>query len=219
MAMSRFLALALAGSFALAGCQTVDPYTEQPQTSNATRGAVIGGVAGALIGALSNDDQAGTNALIGGAVGAIAGGAIGSIMDQQEADLRAELRSAGVIVERQGDRIHLHMGEDILFRSEAAYIEPRAREVIAAVARVAQKYKNNGVAVYGFTDTMGTPERNRELSYRRAVAVADELVRYGVEPRRLRVEGLGEQYPRVQTADEVNEVRNRRVEIIFQPYA
>src|SRR4051812_27346631 len=82
----RFVAAASIAAF-LAGCQTVDPYTEQPKTSNATQGAIIGGLAGAAIGALSNSRQAGTNALIGGAVGAVAGGAIGNYMDQQEADL------------------------------------------------------------------------------------------------------------------------------------
>lgn len=51
------------------------------------RGAVVGGLSGALIGAGIGDhnDQAGAGALIGGAVGLITGAAIGNSMDQEEA--------------------------------------------------------------------------------------------------------------------------------------
>ena len=73
---------------ALAGCQTQNAYTGEQQTSNATRGAVIGGLAGAALGALTNTHKPGANALIGAGIGALAGGAVGGYMDQQEADLR-----------------------------------------------------------------------------------------------------------------------------------
>src|SRR5262245_476404 len=68
--------LAVAGALAAAGCQTQNAYTDETQTSNATRGAVIGGLAGAAVGALSNPRDATENALIGGAIGAAAGGGI-----------------------------------------------------------------------------------------------------------------------------------------------
>lgn len=51
------------------------------------RGAVLGGLAGAVAGAGigEHNDNAGAGALIGGAVGLITGAAIGNSMDQQEA--------------------------------------------------------------------------------------------------------------------------------------
>ncbi len=51
------------------------------------RGAVLGGLGGALVGAGIGDhnDNAGAGALIGGAVGLITGAAIGNSMDQEEA--------------------------------------------------------------------------------------------------------------------------------------
>ena len=214
---AKLVAATTAASLTLAACQTVDPYTEQQKTSNATQGAVIGGIAGAAIGALTNRNQAGRNALIGGALGAAAGGAIGYSMDQQEAELRQQLRSAGVTVERRPDGIVLHLQDDILFRLDSAYVEPRAREIIHSVALVLQKYKDTRIGVYGFTDTAGTTEHNERLSHDRAYAVADELVRYGVDPRRISARGLGETNLRVPTPDNVVEVRNRRVEILLQP--
>ena len=52
------------------------------------RGAVLGGLAGALAGAGigEHNDNAGAGALIGGAVGLITGAAIGNTVDQEEAD-------------------------------------------------------------------------------------------------------------------------------------
>lgn len=51
------------------------------------RGAVVGGLAGAIAGAGigEHNDNAGAGALIGGAVGLITGAAIGNSMDQEEA--------------------------------------------------------------------------------------------------------------------------------------
>jgi outer membrane protein OmpA-like peptidoglycan-associated protein len=121
-----------------------------------------------------------------------------------------------VTVERRGDAIVLNLQDDILFRLDAAYVEPRAREIIHSVSLVLQKYKDTTVGVYGFSDTSGTTDHNERLSYDRAVAVADELVRYGVDPRRLNVHGYGETNLKVPTADNVAEVRNRRVEILLQ---
>ena len=92
-------------SFATAACQTQDAYTDEKKTSNATKGAVIGAVGGAAVGALTNKNQGGKNALIGAGIGAAVGGGIGYYMDRQEEELRKELRSAGVSVERRGDTI------------------------------------------------------------------------------------------------------------------
>ena len=52
----RVFAVAAGLTIFLGGCQTLDPYTQEPQTSNATRGAVIGAIAGAVVGLASGDD-------------------------------------------------------------------------------------------------------------------------------------------------------------------
>lgn len=213
----NMLALALAASFATAGCQTQDAYTDETKTSNATKGAIIGGLGGAAVGALTNRHDAGKNALIGAGIGAAAGGAIGYYMDRQEEELRKELRSAGVSVERRGDTIVLNMQDDVLFPAGASALEPRANEVIRAVAIVLKKYRDTSVNVNGFSDTSGPRDKNETLSRQRAAAVADALARNGVEQRRLNIRGFGETNLKVPTADGIVEARNRRVEILLQP--
>jgi outer membrane protein OmpA-like peptidoglycan-associated protein len=69
------------------------------------------------------------------------------------------------------------------------------------------------VLVVGHTDTAGLPQKNDKLSLQRAQRVKTDLVRQGIPAGRVRASGRGEREPIVQTADGVDEPRNRRVEI------
>lgn len=69
------------------------------------------------------------------------------------------------------------------------------------------------VIVTGHTDRVGSLADNDRLSVARADAVRALLVAAGVPGERITVGGRGEREPVVPTADEVDEPRNRRVEI------
>jgi outer membrane protein OmpA-like peptidoglycan-associated protein len=69
------------------------------------------------------------------------------------------------------------------------------------------------VLVVGHTDTVGAPQKNDKLSLQRAQRVKTDLVRKGIAASRVQASGRGEREPIVQTADGVDEPRNRRVEI------
>lgn len=69
------------------------------------------------------------------------------------------------------------------------------------------------VIVTGHTDRVGSVADNDRLSVGRAEAVRELLVAAGVARERITVGGRGEREPVVPTADEVDEPRNRRVEI------
>ncbi len=211
-------ALGLICAMAVAGCQTTNPYTGEQQTSNATRGAVIGAAGGAVVGALTNRNQAGRNALIGAGIGALAGGLVGNYMDNQEAELRDRLRASGVSVTRVGDNIHLNMENEILFDTGSAFVYPEAQSIIDSVSLVLSEYRQTYVNVNGYADTVGARAFNQTLSQQRAEGVADSLVRGGVEPVRITPRGYGETNLAVPTADGVDEPRNRRVEIVLEPF-
>src|SRR5678816_2253134 len=68
------------GLFVVAACETVNPYTNETQTSKDAKGAGIGAAAGAVVGLLTKGDKL-QNALIGAGVGALAGGGVGYYMD------------------------------------------------------------------------------------------------------------------------------------------
>lgn len=65
------------------------------------------------------------------------------------------------------------------------------------------------VYVKGFTDTAGSAAYNADLSRRRALAVADEAVRLGIDPARIQIVSCGETALTRPTADGVDEPLNR----------
>jgi len=69
------------------------------------------------------------------------------------------------------------------------------------------------VQVIGHTDTVGELITNDRLSAQRAETVKGFLVEIGIPAERITTAGRGEREPVVRTADEVDEPRNRRVEI------
>jgi outer membrane protein OmpA-like peptidoglycan-associated protein len=218
--MKKLALLAAAGALALAGCQTTDPYTGQQKTSNATWGAVIGALGGAAAGALTNTShgkQAAQNAMIGAGIGALAGGAIGGYMDQQEAKLRQQLQGTGVSVTRAGDRIILNMPSDITFDLNRADVKSDFYPVLGSVGKVIKEFNKTVVNVDGYTDTLGAPDYNQNLSQQRANNVGTYLIGQGVLSQRLIVQGHGENNLKVATADNVAQPANRRVEIQLSP--
>jgi outer membrane protein OmpA-like peptidoglycan-associated protein len=219
--MRKIIAALAASALLLAGCTTTDPYTGEQKTSNATQGALIGGLLGAGIGALTNTSsgkQAARNALIGAGVGALAGGAVGGYMDQQEAELRQRLRAAGVSVKRVGNNIQLVMASDITFDTGVAQVKPNYYQTLAAVAEVLREYNKTYVEVSGHTDSQGSTEYNQQLSQDRAYSVSNILVQNGVNGGRLIPAGFGETRPVASNATNPGRAQNRRVEIQIIPF-
>ena len=69
------------------------------------------------------------------------------------------------------------------------------------------------IVVIGHTDRVGKVEANDVLSLERAKIMRDILVAGGVPATSIEVAGRGEREPLVPTDDEIEEPRNRRVEI------
>jgi outer membrane protein OmpA-like peptidoglycan-associated protein len=69
------------------------------------------------------------------------------------------------------------------------------------------------VLVVGHTDTVGDVEANDRLSAQRAERVKGFLVDIGIPARQIQTAGRGERELLIQTADNIDEPRNRRVEI------
>lgn len=75
------------------------------------------------------------------------------------------------------------------------------------------RYPGIEILVVGHTDTRGNGEGNDALSLRRAQQVRELLVQQGLPAKRIEAIGRGERELAVTTGDEVDEPRNRRVEI------
>jgi outer membrane protein OmpA-like peptidoglycan-associated protein len=99
------------------------------------------------------------------------------------------------------------------FREDSTELMPASKpELDALFAEVAAR-SGAEVQVTGHTDRLGSREDNDQLSLRRATAVRGMLIERGMKAELVRAVGRGEREPLVETADEVEEPRNRRVEI------
>ena len=91
-----------------------------------------------------------------------------------------------------------------------------SQELRATIQQVAANFRSAGTATVtltGHTDTVGSPDFNMTLSQRRTDAVRNALVSAGVPAAAISGGGQGETSPPVQTADNVDERRNRSVDI------
>lgn len=71
----------------------------------------------------------------------------------------------------------------------------------------------NRIELDGHSDNSGNRLSNRDVSRRRAVAVADYLKANGVPENQITVRFYGERYPLVKNNSEANRARNRRVTV------
>jgi len=199
----------------LTGCAAIE---RNPRTAKGTAiGAVTGAAAGSAIGAIAGGGRgAGKGAAIGAVVGALGGGLIGSYLDQQAREMEAILAEQDTL-RREQEKLQLVMASDVLFETGKAYVQPGARDKLARLADVLNRYPRTRVQIVGHTDSRGSEESNYELSRRRAKAVADILVENGVSPARIATRGEGESRPVASNETPEGRAKNRRVEIDIVP--
>ena len=112
-----------------------------------------------------------------------------------------------------GNKVSLQYKEPIHFGHNSDVIENVSKSDINNTAAVLKKYPDSKVTVKGYTDSLGDPAYNVDLSQRRAQAVADELVKQGVKAENVKAVGYGAANP-IATNDTVAGRRqNRRVEL------
>jgi outer membrane protein OmpA-like peptidoglycan-associated protein len=99
------------------------------------------------------------------------------------------------------------------FDFDSAEVPESGRSVLREAAAAAKKDPGVLLWVVGYCDRVGSEQYNRHLSLKRSEAAAELLRLHGIEPRRILVEGQGEEVIPVPTADESKEPDNRVVEI------
>jgi outer membrane protein OmpA-like peptidoglycan-associated protein len=104
----------------------------------------------------------------------------------------------------------------VYFATGSSVLEPTsALELDKAIAEIRRR-DSRDVSIDGHTDTTGDPEGNLRVSLERARAVQEYLVRAGVDADWMTVSYHGKGNLLVPTADNVDEPRNRRVEVIVR---
>lgn len=211
--------MAFVTSAALTACATTPsdyrgPYeTKRDKTA---KGAGIGAVAGAAA-AYAKGKREGDELLVGAAAGALVGGSVGAYLDAQEERLA---RIPGTTVERVApDMLKVRFESDVLFNVDSSKLSSSAYSSIAQVADVMVEFRKTAAVVHGHTDSTGSEAHNQNLSERRAYAVRNTLIDYGVAGGRLTAVGSGESRPIASNDTRSGRQLNRRVEIFLRAKA
>jgi outer membrane protein OmpA-like peptidoglycan-associated protein len=104
----------------------------------------------------------------------------------------------------------------LYFFLDSIELKPDSRASMKAIISEIEKRASTDIEVIGHTDRSGDEEFNMALSRRRAESVREVLVAAGYAPTAIRMAFHGEGNPLVQTADNVYEPLNRRVEVIVR---
>lgn len=101
---------------------------------------------------------------------------------------------------------------NVTFASGSDVVEPNFFEEIRGVGRFMEQYENSQVVIEGHTDTTASSAFNKNLSQKRANAVAKILVeQYGVAADRVTAVGFGEEQLLVKEVTAEDKAKNRRV--------
>jgi len=181
--------------------------------SRSQKGTIIGGTTGAVIGGVIGDKAGNTavGAILGAAVGGAAGAWIGHYMDEQAEEIERDIE--GARIERVGEGIKVTFDSGILFDVNKSNLQPQAKENVAELARILNKYPDTNVLIEGHTDATGTDDYNMNLSRERALSVSNELALNGVSSSRFSVVGYGETQPVATNDTSEGRAANRRVEL------
>lgn len=222
MRYTPHLTVAFAAAFVLGACAQADGPTRPG------RNTAIGTGAGAAVGAVLGNVLSGGNetagTLTGAAIGAALGGAAGYTFDnQQEAfedALATERANNEIEIQRvREDMLRINLQNEVSFDYNSAQVNPAFRPTVTKLADVLTRFDNSNVTIVGHTDATGPDGYNQQLSERRAISVADELVTMGVNPGRITAIGRGESEPRATNDTAAGRQLNRRVEILVTPAA
>jgi outer membrane protein OmpA-like peptidoglycan-associated protein len=136
---------------------------------------------------------------------------------EREAELAQLQQALGEIAETHRTAMGLVMTLDsksIRFDFDKATIKPEYRDILNRIAGILMTLKGHSIAVYGYTDDIGTQTYNLQLSQRRAEAVRNFLVQTGIPATTITsARGFGKADPRVPGDSEQARAANRRVEI------
>ncbi|MCS6901283.1 MAG: OmpA family protein [Myxococcales bacterium] len=111
----------------------------------------------------------------------------------------------------------IELNEQVQFDTGKATIRPASDKLLSEIAQILRDNPDiELVSIDGHTDNVGNKAANKILSKNRAAAVVKWLSdkkKGGIDPKRLRSEGFGQDKPIADNSTEEGRQKNRRVEI------
>lgn len=141
-----------------------------------------------------------------------------SAQSNNRGELQTSVGDAASVKERYGDALSAQPSRPVSFTlyfvsGSADQLTPASIATLDQIKASLSERAVPEISVIGHTDRVGKLEANDSLSVQRAESVKKLLLAAGIAAGSMEASGRGEREPLVQTADEVAEDRNRRVEI------
>ncbi len=149
-------------------------------TTQTTKGMILGGAGGAVAGGLIS----GVGVLPGAGTGAILGGALGAYIDHYTT-LGDKLENRHVKVINLGDQVMIVIPSNEIFDGTTPYLVSSAYSTLNLVAQLISTYPNMSVEVAAYTPAVGCSPINSALSREQANAIVKYLWRTGINTRLL----------------------------------
>ncbi len=119
---------------------------------------------------------------------------------------------AGVKVNSVGCPVKLTLR--LNFDTNMAVIKPEYENKLQEYATYLKKIENfYNIVVKGYTDSRGSDNYNKKLSYMRAISVRTKLIQLGINPDKISAKGYGENDPVASNNTKEGRYQNRRVVI------
>lgn len=134
------------------------------------------------------------------------------LVNQEAASLRRRLEHMQL---RETDRGVVVTLGDVSFETGQAELKDAAAQNVSDVVDLLQSEPDKRIRIEGHTDSTGDSAFNQRLSERRAEAVETSLVKAGIDPNRIDILGLGEDFPIANNETEAGRRQNRRVDVIL----
>lgn len=103
--------------------------------------------------------------------------------------------------------------ENIFFDFDKFELKTESISSLKRLVKFLQENPNVNILITGHTDNVGTPVYNQQLSLQRAQSVQQYLVKEGMHPGRVLVEGKGDKEPVVPNTSLENQALNRRITV------
>jgi outer membrane protein OmpA-like peptidoglycan-associated protein len=117
-------------------------------------------------------------------------------------------------IARENEQLAQFLSEHVIsFRTNTAQIDENGRQVLDDVYEMLKSQNNVHVLIIGHTDASGNEAYNRDLSLRRAQAVAHYLRQKGWTNATFETIGMGSAEPIAENDSRQGRKKNRRVEI------
>ncbi len=127
----------------------------------------------------------------------------------------ARLAAERAAAEEATRRARSILEERVHFDYDASAIRADAQTILQQKVNVMRANPNVALRIVGHADERGSVEYNLALGMRRAAAVRDFMVGFGLDASRFAIETMGEDQPLVQGSNESAWAQNRRGEFVI----